>query len=189
MRGQLPKSQRNQRKCKLREFMISKHSIVHALTDNLFPFILTSLKHYFPAVLLQHTLRSSLTFYSLIWSNMLLTFLSTCGNCIEDQNCGYCYIEDGYSAVNGSCLSKVDNHGIAGRCNSTVLPPGVVWGVTSCPSTYFWMCLLGLTLYLVTFSPGMWIYLFYSSSYLNTLILLKVTIRIVDVHVHGDFLL
>lgn len=145
--------------------------IAHTLNDNLFS--VTFNDFIFPPILSQNAQCISLTFYSLIWSNMGLTFLSTCGNCIEDQNCGYCYIEDGYSAVNGSCISKVDNHGITGRCNSTALPSGVVWGVTSCPSTYFWICLLGLTLYLVTFSPGKWSYLYYSASPLNIRIFFK----------------
>ncbi|XP_076098671.1 proton myo-inositol cotransporter-like [Mytilus galloprovincialis] len=80
---------------------------------------------------------------------------SSCATCIKEQNCGFCYIEDGYSAINGSCAHKLDTMTAKyGRCNSTELSNGLIWGATSCPSQYFWMCLLGLSLYLITFSPG-----------------------------------
>ncbi|CAG2202235.1 ITR [Mytilus edulis] len=63
--------------------------------------------------------------------------------------------KDGYSAINGSCTHKLDTmRAKYGRCNSTELSDGLIWGATSCPSQYFWMCLLGLSLYLITFSPG-----------------------------------
>lgn len=46
----------------------------------------------------------------------------------------------------------------SGRCNSSELSDGLIWSPVTCPSPYFWVCLLGLTLYLVTFSPGTYVH-------------------------------
>lgn len=94
--------------------------------------------------------------YLKTFSKLNCCLCSSCATCIKEQNCGFCYIEDGYSAINGSCAHKLDTMTAKyGRCNSTELSDGLIWGATSCPSQYFWMCLSGLSLYLITFSPGL----------------------------------
>ncbi|XP_041349816.1 proton myo-inositol cotransporter-like [Gigantopelta aegis] len=81
-----------------------------------------------------------------------------CENCIERSNCGYCFIKDGSGAANGSCLamtSKDTTHSLYGRCNSTSLSNGLVWADNYCPTSYSWMAIMGLVVYLMFFAPGM----------------------------------
>ncbi|OWF48753.1 Proton myo-inositol cotransporter [Mizuhopecten yessoensis] len=81
-----------------------------------------------------------------------------CEACIEDKNCGYCYTEVGKSAVNGSCLpttSSDTSQALIGPCNNTFLPSETIWAHGYCPTTYSWMGILGLVLYLMFFAPGM----------------------------------
>jgi hypothetical protein len=67
---------------------------------------------------------------------------------IEATNCGFCYTEEGNSAVNGSCLPyKETASSSIGRCNSTELPSDLVWADNFCPSSYSWMGLLGLVIF------------------------------------------
>jgi SP family myo-inositol transporter-like MFS transporter 13 len=91
-----------------------------------------------------------------------LFIFSSCQSCIEATNCGFCYTEEGNSAVNGSCLPyKETASSSIGRCNSTELPSDLVWADNFCPSSYSWMGLLGLVIYLMAFAPGNGDYLMY----------------------------
>ena len=86
---------------------------------------------------------------------VICLFFSSCQSCIEATNCGFCYTEEGNSAVNGSCLPyKETASSSIGRCNSTELPSDLVWADNFCPSSYSWMGLLGLVIYLMAFAPG-----------------------------------
>ena len=74
-----------------------------------------------------------------------------------DLFCGYCYDDQPYGPVNGSCLpTDYDNplSALQGRCNSTVIPGSVTWAYEYCPTAYSWMAMVGLVLYLVFFAPG-----------------------------------
>lgn len=86
---------------------------------------------------------------------VICLFFSSCQSCIEATKCGFCYTEEGKSAVNGSCLPyKETAYSSIGRCNSTELPSDLVWADNFCPSSYSWMGLLGLVIYLMAFAPG-----------------------------------
>ncbi|XP_050411789.1 proton myo-inositol cotransporter isoform X1 [Patella vulgata] len=96
--------------------------------------------------------------YEMIGDNSSCTRYSYCENCIEDTSCGFCFTESGEGRTNGSCLStrSTDNtHSIYGRCNNTDLPGDLVWAYEYCPTSYSWIILLGLVLYLMCFAPGM----------------------------------
>jgi len=81
----------------------------------------------------------------------------SCNSCVKDLHCGYCYVNSPTMALNGSCLpADYDKPvmSLAGRCNSTHLPGQLTWAYDFCPTTYAWMPLVGLILYLICFAPG-----------------------------------
>ncbi|XP_064632787.1 proton myo-inositol cotransporter-like [Lineus longissimus] len=83
---------------------------------------------------------------------------STCNQCMEDLYCGYCYMDGTVTPYNGSCLpTNYDNplSATVGRCNATELPGAITWAYEYCPTSYAWMAMVGLVLYLVFFAPGM----------------------------------
>ncbi|XP_071548629.1 proton myo-inositol cotransporter-like isoform X2 [Panulirus ornatus] len=85
----------------------------------------------------------------------------TCGVCTSKSACGFCFMEHENSVYNSSCLAA--NHEVynkmstSGLCaNSTLLDSGVVtFAYDWCPYKYAWVSVLGLSLYLLFFSPGM----------------------------------
>ena len=90
---------------------------------------------------------------------------STCNECITSLNCGYCF-EDGQERTSGSCLPLTDKHqeryasdtlNVTFRCNETNYnadSPKYVWANNYCPTSYAWMAILGLGLFVVGFAPG-----------------------------------
>lgn len=87
-----------------------------------------------------------------------------CNACSGDSECGFCFTrEDSTSQNFASCL-KVDNthhdQSMIGKCqfhNSTASPhPNqFVWAYEWCPSSYSWLTMLGMVMYLFFFAPGM----------------------------------
>ncbi|CAN8025304.1 unnamed protein product [Ixodes persulcatus] len=87
---------------------------------------------------------------------------ATCASCTTNPSCGFCYLESGGTSANGTCLpSSPDSRDVssvgecrAGNNTGTMATPGYVWAFDWCPSPYWWMTILGLLLYLLSFSPG-----------------------------------
>ena len=78
--------------------------------------------------------------------------LKSCYDCLKDQSCGFCYFDAGnHKYLNSSCI-KFDIKGSRpSLCNSTALH----WTKTSCPTSYAWLAVLSMILYLAAFAPGM----------------------------------
>lgn len=84
---------------------------------------------------------------------------TNCGGCIQSVNCGYCY-DDTPKGPNGTCIpaSPFDPtaKSVGGNCKfGTKAEEKLVWAKDWCPSTYSWMTLVGLCVYLFFFAPGM----------------------------------
>ncbi|XP_069485313.1 proton myo-inositol cotransporter [Ambystoma mexicanum] len=85
---------------------------------------------------------------------------SYCNGCMLDPDCGFCYLINGSSVVDSSCV-PVDADSTAkaawGRCsNDTRLKEEqLFWAYNYCPTPYSWTVLIGLILYLMFFAPGM----------------------------------
>ncbi|KAI1888569.1 hypothetical protein AGOR_G00186520 [Albula goreensis] len=83
----------------------------------------------------------------------------SCEQCMLDPDCGFCYRENGTSVTASSCLPvNLASTGEAawGRCsNSSHMAEGTFWAYNYCPTSYSWIVLLGLILYLASFAPGM----------------------------------
>ncbi|XP_034443072.1 proton myo-inositol cotransporter-like isoform X3 [Hippoglossus hippoglossus] len=82
-----------------------------------------------------------------------------CEFCMLDPNCGFCYRENGTGVYNSSCIpvnQASTDHAAWGRCsNQTGANDSSVWAYNYCPTSYSWIVLLGLILYLAFFAPGM----------------------------------
>ncbi|XP_038563172.1 proton myo-inositol cotransporter-like isoform X5 [Micropterus salmoides] len=82
-----------------------------------------------------------------------------CELCMLDPDCGFCYRENSTSVYDSSCV-PVDqtstDHAAWGRCfNRTETADSPIWAYNFCPTSYSWIVLLGLVLYLAFFAPGM----------------------------------
>ncbi|KAK5616670.1 hypothetical protein CRENBAI_001835 [Crenichthys baileyi] len=83
----------------------------------------------------------------------------SCELCMLDPRCGFCYLENGTSVFDSSCVpvnpQSTDN-AAWGRCSNRTEESGnPYWAYNYCPTSYSWMVLLGLILYLASFAPGM----------------------------------
>ncbi|XP_051546324.1 solute carrier family 2 member 13b isoform X2 [Myxocyprinus asiaticus] len=82
-----------------------------------------------------------------------------CESCMLDPNCGFCYSMNSTAVVESSCMpiDPVNTEtAAAGRCsNGTQESTGAFWAYNYCPTSYSWIVLLGLILYLAFFAPGM----------------------------------
>ncbi|KAI8771592.1 proton myo-inositol cotransporter [Biomphalaria glabrata] len=90
-------------------------------------------------------------------SNTTCSSYRSCDSCVDNSQCGYCYTGSG-SSVNGSCLatsSKDTGHSDYGPCENATSLVGHTWASDYCPTSYSWMAILGLILYLMFFAPGM----------------------------------
>uniref|UniRef100_A0A2C9JI74 Major facilitator superfamily (MFS) profile domain-containing protein n=1 Tax=Biomphalaria glabrata TaxID=6526 RepID=A0A2C9JI74_BIOGL len=90
-------------------------------------------------------------------SNTTCSSYRSCDSCVDNSQCGYCYTGSG-SSVNGSCLatsSKDTGHSDYGPCENATSLIGHTWASDYCPTSYSWMAILGLILYLMFFAPGM----------------------------------
>lgn len=76
-----------------------------------------------------------------------------------DPDCGFCYRENGTGAYDSSCVPvnpASTDHAAWGRCsNQTEASDSLVWAYNFCPTSYSWIVLMGLILYLAFFAPGM----------------------------------
>ncbi|XP_035281067.1 proton myo-inositol cotransporter-like isoform X2 [Anguilla anguilla] len=91
--------------------------------------------------------------------NSTCTGYRSCDPCMLDPACGFCYRDNGTSLFDSSCIpANQASTGEAawGRCaNTTQLPEGIYWAYNYCPTSYSWIVLFGLILYLASFAPGM----------------------------------
>ncbi|KAK1789889.1 hypothetical protein P4O66_015775, partial [Electrophorus voltai] len=91
--------------------------------------------------------------------NSTCTHYGFCEYCMLDPNCGFCYNENGSTILNSSCehVNPANTEEAAsGRCsNTTQESTDAFWAYNYCPTTYSWIVLLGLILYLAFFAPGM----------------------------------
>ncbi|CAI9728524.1 proton myo-inositol cotransporter-like [Octopus vulgaris] len=82
---------------------------------------------------------------------------STCDTCIVDDDCGFAYTDNGETVKFGYCLPKGNSSDDSDICstetNSTANHE--IFALDFCPSDYSWSAILGLVLYLMSFSPGM----------------------------------
>uniref|UniRef100_A0A3Q4HZT0 Solute carrier family 2 member 13 n=1 Tax=Neolamprologus brichardi TaxID=32507 RepID=A0A3Q4HZT0_NEOBR len=79
--------------------------------------------------------------------------------CMLDPGCGFCYRENGSALLTSSCVTvnkASTEHAAWGRCsNSTLMRDQTYWAYNYCPTSFSWLVLLGLVLYLAAFAPGM----------------------------------
>lgn len=82
-----------------------------------------------------------------------------CEPCMLDPGCGFCYRENGSALLTSSCVpvNKASTEQAAwGRCsNTSQMKEHTYWAYNYCPTSYSWLVLLGLMLYLAAFAPGM----------------------------------
>ncbi|XP_029104526.1 proton myo-inositol cotransporter-like isoform X2 [Scleropages formosus] len=82
-----------------------------------------------------------------------------CEPCMLDPTCGFCYRENSTAVFASSCIPvnpASTEEAAWGRCsNMTETSDGLYWAYNYCPTSYSWMVLLGLILYLAFFAPGM----------------------------------
>ncbi|XP_056132419.1 proton myo-inositol cotransporter-like [Lampris incognitus] len=82
-----------------------------------------------------------------------------CEMCMLDPGCGFCYRENGSALFASSCVpvNRASTERAAwGRCsNSSQVREQTYWAYNYCPTSYSWVVLLGLVLYLAAFAPGM----------------------------------
>ncbi|KAM7397155.1 hypothetical protein PAMP_020149 [Pampus punctatissimus] len=91
--------------------------------------------------------------------NSTCRLYGSCEFCMLDPDCGFCYRENGTRVYDSSCV-PVDNdsvdHAAWGRCsNRTEATGSPIWAYNYCPTSYSWIVLMGLILYLAFFAPGM----------------------------------
>uniref|UniRef100_A0A671SCJ7 Proton myo-inositol cotransporter n=1 Tax=Sinocyclocheilus anshuiensis TaxID=1608454 RepID=A0A671SCJ7_9TELE len=83
----------------------------------------------------------------------------SCEPCMLDPSCGYCYQENSTAVFASSCVPvnpASTERAAWGKCsNSTHMPDSGIWAYNFCPTSYSWVVLLGLVLYLAFFAPGM----------------------------------
>ncbi|XP_047430790.1 proton myo-inositol cotransporter-like [Mugil cephalus] len=82
-----------------------------------------------------------------------------CEPCMLDPGCGFCYRENASALLTSSCVpvnKASTEHAAWGRCsNSTLMKDQTYWAYNYCPTSYSWLVLLGLVLYLAAFAPGL----------------------------------
>uniref|UniRef100_A0A8C7LFD5 Solute carrier family 2 member 13b n=1 Tax=Oncorhynchus kisutch TaxID=8019 RepID=A0A8C7LFD5_ONCKI len=87
------------------------------------------------------------------------TLYGSCQPCMLDPDCGFCYRENGSTIYNSSCIpvnQTSTDEAAWGRCsNLSQVSDGSLWAYNYCPTSYSWIVLLGLILYLAFFAPGM----------------------------------
>lgn len=93
-------------------------------------------------------------------NNFTCSQYSSCYTCTGNLDCGFCYSHLDTVPDNSSCVpvnKTFDAYSTTGRCSS----PGTLNITNSeflynyCPTSYSWMAILGLAMYLMFFAPGM----------------------------------
>ncbi|XP_068595292.1 proton myo-inositol cotransporter-like [Brachionichthys hirsutus] len=91
--------------------------------------------------------------------NTTCSLYGSCERCVTDPTCGFCYRVNGSSVYDSSCapVSQAStDYASWGRCsNLTVAAGRPSWASNYCPTSYSWVVLTGLILYLAFFAPGM----------------------------------
>ncbi|XP_041852292.1 proton myo-inositol cotransporter-like isoform X2 [Melanotaenia boesemani] len=83
----------------------------------------------------------------------------SCELCMLDPDCGFCYRENSTGVYDSSCVpvnQASTDLAAWGRCsNGTESTNSLFWAYNYCPTSYSWIVLMGLLLYLAFFAPGM----------------------------------
>uniref|UniRef100_A0A8C4HL99 Proton myo-inositol cotransporter n=1 Tax=Dicentrarchus labrax TaxID=13489 RepID=A0A8C4HL99_DICLA len=83
----------------------------------------------------------------------------SCESCMLDSDCGFCFCENGTRVYDSSCVPVSPasaDHAAWGSCSNQTDPTdSPIWAYNYCPTSYSWIVLLGLILYLAFFAPGM----------------------------------
>ncbi|XP_068580076.1 proton myo-inositol cotransporter-like [Cebidichthys violaceus] len=91
--------------------------------------------------------------------NSTCRLYGSCEFCMLDPDCGFCYRENSSRVFDSSCVpvSRAStDHAAWGRCsNQTEAAKSPMWAYNYCPTSYSWLVLTGLILYLAFFAPGM----------------------------------
>ncbi|XP_023203316.1 proton myo-inositol cotransporter-like isoform X1 [Xiphophorus maculatus] len=99
------------------------------------------------------------TLHPIDFHNSTCRLYGSCEPCMLDPDCGFCYLENDAGVFNSSCVpvSPASPDSAAwGRCsNRTEESFSPYWAYNYCPTSYSWVVLLGLILYLASFAPGM----------------------------------
>ncbi|XP_043963600.1 proton myo-inositol cotransporter-like [Gambusia affinis] len=94
-----------------------------------------------------------------VLANSTCSSYQMCEPCMLDPRCGFCYRENSSALLASSCVpvNKATTERAAwGRCsNSTLMRDQTYWAYNYCPTSFSWLVLLGLVLYLAAFAPGM----------------------------------
>lgn len=100
-----------------------------------------------------------ITFHPLDPQNSTCRTYGSCEGCMLDPDCGFCFLENGTNVYDSSCVpvnQSSTDHAAWGRCsNGTEANDNPIWAYNYCPSSYSWIVLFGLILYLAFFAPGM----------------------------------
>lgn len=80
--------------------------------------------------------------------NTSCSLYSTCSNCIKSAKCGYCY-----NSNFSTCIPYNVNESY-NFCQAEI-GPHAHFNQEFCPTKYSWIALVGMTLYLMFFAPGM----------------------------------
>ncbi|XP_061576880.1 proton myo-inositol cotransporter-like [Cololabis saira] len=91
--------------------------------------------------------------------NSTCSLRRSCERCMLDPGCGFCYRDNGTSVFESSCVPvsrETSDHAAWGRCSNVTEAAGSpIWAYNFCPTSYSWVVLVGLILYLAFFAPGM----------------------------------
>ncbi|KAM8890856.1 proton myo-inositol cotransporter-like isoform 2-T2 [Spinachia spinachia] len=91
--------------------------------------------------------------------NSTCRLYGSCELCVLDPRCGFCYRENGSAVFDSSCVpvgQASTGHAAWGRCsNQSAATSSPTWAYNYCPTSYSWVVLTGLLLYLAFFAPGM----------------------------------
>ena len=83
---------------------------------------------------------------------------TSCMKCVQLDTCGFCHAFNGKNEqINGSCVavnSTVQTVAAYGRCSGKQ-NKDFKWNYGVCPSTYAWLAILGLAIYIAFFASGM----------------------------------
>ncbi|XP_034542569.1 proton myo-inositol cotransporter-like isoform X2 [Notolabrus celidotus] len=91
--------------------------------------------------------------------NSTCSLYRSCEPCMLDPGCGFCFLENGTTVFDSSCVPVNEtskDQAAWGRCsNLTEQADSPTWAYNYCPTSYSWIILMGLILYLAFFAPGM----------------------------------
>nr|XP_020449195.1 proton myo-inositol cotransporter-like [Monopterus albus] len=100
-----------------------------------------------------------ITLHQVDSQNSTCRLYGSCEHCMLDSNCGFCYRENASGVYDSSCVpvnQASSDHAAWGSCsNQTEAADSPFWAYNYCPTSYSWIVLLGLILYLAFFAPGM----------------------------------